>query len=78
MNRPTHDYIRVKKCGCVTAICLDDEDKFTAEIVAEWIEDGYRVERVSVAEAVERHVDFFTNGCRHERDRQLVLPAIGD
>ena len=75
MNRPTHDYIRVKKCGCVTAICSDDgEDKLTAEIVAEWIEDGYRVERVPVAEAVERHVDFFTNGCRHEIDNWCYLP----
>jgi hypothetical protein len=53
-KRPEYDYIGVKECGCVVAICHDLGDKETAKEVAELIRSGLHVERVPVAEAVRR------------------------
>ena len=43
-------YIGRKKCGCIVAAVVDDEDskKATAKVVAKWIREGLAIERVSV------------------------------
>lgn len=43
----THVYFAVKSCGCRVAVVCDEPDyqKDTAKSVAEFIRDGYTVER---------------------------------
>jgi hypothetical protein len=43
----THVYFGVKACGCRVAVVVDDPQypKDTADTVAEFIRDGYTVER---------------------------------
>ena len=50
----THCYIGIKKCGCVVAAVIDEGNKHTAESVAEFIEDGYTIERVKTEDARNR------------------------
>ena len=46
--KPTHVYTaRKQECGCCTGICNADNDKFTAEWVAGFIQDGLRVNLVT-------------------------------
>jgi len=42
-------YIAREKCGCVTAVCVDEPQyaKFTAKDIASWVKDGRIVERVT-------------------------------
>ena len=46
-NKPTHVYIARPPCGCCVALANADNDKRTAEHVAEFITDGLAVNRVS-------------------------------
>lgn len=45
-SRPTHVYVARKDCGCCIGIASDMRDRETGEGVAEWIGDGYTVDRV--------------------------------
>jgi hypothetical protein len=47
MAEVTHVYFGVKACGCRVAVVVDDPEypKDTAKSVAEFIRDGYTVER---------------------------------
>ncbi len=49
----THCYIGKSKCGCVVAACVDlpMEPKWTAEALAEFIADGFTIERVTIDDA---------------------------
>jgi hypothetical protein len=54
VREATHDYLATKPCGCAPGVCVDLGDASTAKFVAEWIRDGYAVERVTHAEVRER------------------------
>lgn len=59
MTPTTHAYIGINQIGSVRAIVFDDpgcEDS-TAEIVAEWIRNGKKVERVTIQDGLERMKD---------------------
>ncbi|HEY3268153.1 MAG TPA: hypothetical protein VGM37_14620 [Armatimonadota bacterium] len=54
MSEPTHSYVGIAPCGCARAAVVDsDGDRLgTAHAVANWIEMGRVVERVTVDEAM--------------------------
>lgn len=43
-------YIGIRKCGCVTRVCVDDKRfaKETAEFITECVRDGLSVEHVDL------------------------------
>lgn len=53
-------YIGRAKCGCVVAAAVDEGDRATAKDVAEFIEAGLTVERVTVRYVRENW------GCSHK------------
>lgn len=46
-KKETHVYIGRAKCGCCRAFRCDDGDKATGEFVAEMIESGLTIERIT-------------------------------
>ncbi len=71
--KPTHVYIGRTSCGCCVALRSDTGDAATAKSVAEFIEEGLTVNRVSwinYTEGVSQEEGFMD--CKHGRD-QLEL-----
>ena len=63
----THAYIGRKECGCVVAAVVDDPKykKDTAQSVAEFLEGGLTIERVTLDETRE-----LLKVCKHRQDEQ--------
>ena len=60
----THAYIGKLPCGCAVACVVDmpDRKKSTAEDVAEFIREGYTVERIEIGQGVK------LQRCTHSRE----------
>lgn len=74
MSEATHCYIGVLKCGCTVAATVDNPErkKQVAEDVAEFLEAGYVIERVTIAQARKR-----LGPCRCKEDpKQMALLPI--
>lgn len=56
-------YVARRSCGCVRAAVIDYGDKYTAATVAQYIRDGYTVERMEHKKAVE----LLCLDCPHEQ-----------
>lgn len=65
MTKHTHCYIGRKRCGCVTTIVVDEPEypKDTAKSVADFIRDGYAVERMTIEDGKAA----LTFDCEHDK-----------
>lgn len=64
-------YLAVKPCGCVSGLCVADlsHRHDTARTIAEWISDGFAIDRVSRQVGIDR----FREDCMHGTlDEQLA------
>jgi len=64
-------YVGRTPCGCAVGVATDLGDEFTAEAVAEFIEDGLIINRVSWAEYERIAEEETFMNCPHG---QLTLP----
>lgn len=55
-------YVGISPCGCAPAVALDDGSNDLAKDIAEWIEMGRTIERMSVEDARAR----WTTDCPHD------------
>lgn len=70
MDKATHIYIGRAKCGCVVAARSDYGDRSTANDVAQFIRDGYTIERVELASLRNGTVELTGCTCRTKPAKQ--------
>ncbi len=76
-NEDVPCYVAFAPCGCLTGASVDDGQypKSTAKDVAEWIRDGYSVERKTV-EFVRTNPFGHQFGCSKHKPRPAEEPIL--
>lgn len=76
-KEPTHVYVARRPCGCIAGVAVDMGDKGTGAYVAEFIADGYGVDRVdfdTYRATTVNEPGFLKRICPHEAARLAAEP----